>query len=150
MLYATPTFQVTTPRMINQNAPHELGRNREKMGAILPLHVLVIHQPHIGFVDQGTRLEAMSRPLTSHVASREAVEFVINDWSQAVESSAISITPGPEKLGHLATRWRSGLIVRWCGFPHCNDLRTLARSCGLFTQSNACMIVLSRRLRLLI
>ena len=92
----------------------------------------------------------MTGALTFHVASRQAVEFVIDDGRQAVESSSISITPGPEKLGHLATRWRSGLIVRWCGFPHCKDLRTLARSCGLFTKSNACMIVLSRRLRLLI
>ena len=148
MQHIAPTFQVTAPRMIDQNASHQLGRNREKMGAILPLHVLVIHQAHVGFVDQGTRLQAMSRPLTSHVASRQAVEFVINDGSQAVESSAISITPGPEKLGHLATRWRSGLIVRWCGFPH-SDLRPWP-PCGLFRKSYTRMIVLSRRLRLLI
>jgi hypothetical protein len=54
----------------------------------------------------------MNGALTFHVASRQAVEFVINDGRQAVESSSISITPGPEKLGYLATRWRSGLIVR--------------------------------------
>jgi len=80
---------------------------------------------------------AAESAVTFHVASRQAVEFVINDGSQAVESSSISITPGPEKLGHLATRWRSGLFVWWCGFPHCNYVRTLARSCGLFTKSNA-------------
>jgi hypothetical protein len=79
----------------------------------------------------------MTGALTFHVASRQAVKFVIDDWRQAVKSSSISITPGPEKLGHLATMWGSGLIVRWCGFPHCNDLRTLAHSCGLFTKSNA-------------
>ena len=90
------------------------------MGAILPLHALVIHQSHVGFVDQSGGLQAMTGALTFHVASRQAVEFVINDGRQAVESSSISITPGPEKLGHLATKWRSGLIVRWCGFPHCN------------------------------
>src|ERR1019366_5737450 len=111
MLYATPTFQVTTPRVVNQNAPHQLGRNGEKVGAILPLHALVIHQSHVGFVDQSGGLQAMTGTFTFHVASRQAVEFVIDDWSQAVESSSISITPGSEKLGHVATRWRSGLIV---------------------------------------
>jgi hypothetical protein len=28
------------PRMIRQNAPHQLGRDSEKMDAILPLHAL--------------------------------------------------------------------------------------------------------------
>src|SRR5664279_87951 len=106
------------------------------MGAILPLHVLVIHQPHVGFVDQSGGLQTMTEALTSHVASREAMEFVINDRRQAVESDSISITPSPEKLGHLTTRWRSGLVVRWCEFPHCSYLRTHACSCGLFTKSN--------------
>jgi hypothetical protein len=53
----------------------------------------------------------MTGALTFHVASGKAVEFVIDDWSQAVESSSISITPGSEKLGHLATRWLSGPVV---------------------------------------
>src|SRR5674476_372163 len=97
------------------------------MGPILPLHALVIHQAHVGFVDQGGGLQAMTGALTFHVASRQAVEFVIDDWSQAVESSSISITPGPEKLGHLATRRRSGLFVRWCGLPHGTDLGILTR-----------------------
>src|ERR1017187_4464999 len=148
MQHIAPAFQVMAPRVVNQNAPHQLARNREKMGAILPLHALVIHQSHVGFVDQGGGLQAMTGALTFHVASRQAVKFVIDDWSQAVESSSISITPGPEKLGHLATRWRSGLIVRWCGFPH-SDLRPWP-PCSLFRKSYTRMIVLSRRLRLLI
>jgi hypothetical protein len=111
MLQATSPFQVVAARVLNQNAPHQLGRNRKKMSAVLPIHPLVIHQAHVGFIDQSGGLQAMTGALTFHVASGKAVEFVIDDWSQAVESSSISITPGSEKLGHLATRWLSGPVV---------------------------------------
>src|ERR1022692_449658 len=111
MQHIAPTFQVTAPRMINQNAPHQLGRNREKMGAILPLHVLVIHQPHIGFVDQSGGLQAMTGAFSFHVSSREAMEFAINDGRKAVERGSVSITPGSKQLTHLANRWPSGPVV---------------------------------------
>jgi len=71
-------------RVLNQNAPHQLGRNRKKMSAVLPIHPLVIHQAHVGFIDQSGGLQAMTGALTFHVASGKAVEFVIDDWSQAV------------------------------------------------------------------
>jgi hypothetical protein len=81
------------------------------MCAVLPLHSLVIHQAHVGFIDQSGGLQAVTGTLTSHVASRQTVEFVIDDWSQTVERRSISITPGPEKLGYLATRWLSGPVA---------------------------------------
>ena len=73
VLHAAPAFQVVAPRMLHQNAPHQLGRNREEMRAILPLHPLIIHQAHVGFIDQGRRLEAVAGPLTFHIAARQAV-----------------------------------------------------------------------------
>src|ERR1017187_7153434 len=111
MLYATPTFQVTTPRMINQNAPHELGRNREKMDAMLPLRVLVIHQPHIGFVNQSGGLQALTGAFSFHVSSREAMEFAINDGRKLVERCSIPVTLGSKQLSHVANRWPSGPVV---------------------------------------
>ena len=71
--------------MFHQNAPHQLGRNREKMGTILPLHALVVHQSNVGFVNQGGCLQAVTGALASHVASRKAAEFVIDDRGQSVE-----------------------------------------------------------------
>src|SRR5262249_28941903 len=38
-----PAFPVAAPRMCDQNAPHHLGQDGEEVGAILPLHSLVIH-----------------------------------------------------------------------------------------------------------
>jgi hypothetical protein len=43
----------------------------------------------------------MSRPLASHVATREAVEFVINDRSQLVERGSISVAPGAKESAHI-------------------------------------------------
>src|ERR1035437_9244874 len=81
----------------------------------------------LGLIDQGTCLEAMSRPLASHVAPCEAVEFVINDGGQPVERAAVSVTPGSEQPAHLPTRWRFILlVVRSCCLPHCPHLGNLS------------------------
>ena len=56
VLDAAPAFQVVAPRMVNQNPPHELRRNGEEVGAVLPAHALVVHQPQVSFVDQGRGL----------------------------------------------------------------------------------------------
>ena len=114
MLHAAAAFQVMAPGMVDQNAPHHLGRNGEKMGTILPLHVLVIHQAHVGFVDQSGGLQAIAGAFASHVAARQAVEFVINDWGQL--SRALDLRhsrPGETRsLGHeVAFRSRRPAVV---------------------------------------
>jgi hypothetical protein len=52
------------------------------MRAVLPLHAIVIDQPHISFVDQCSCLEAVTGPLAPHVAPCKRVEFVVNDRRQ--------------------------------------------------------------------
>jgi hypothetical protein len=39
-----------------QNAPHELGRNTEEMGAVLPSHWLDAHQSQESLIHQSGRL----------------------------------------------------------------------------------------------
>ena len=98
VLHAAAALQVVTPRMLHQNAPHHLGRNREEMRAILPLHALVIHQAHVGFIDQRGGLQAVPRALALHVAARQTAQFVINDGSQLFERALVSAAPGAEQL----------------------------------------------------
>ena len=97
-LQAASAFQIMAARMIYQNAPHHRGGNGEKMGAILPLHSFIIHQPHMGFIHQGRGLEAMSRTLALHVPASQAMELVVNDGRQTVEGALISVAPGAEDL----------------------------------------------------
>ena len=87
--------------MLNQNAPHQLGRNREKMCAILPVHALVIDQAHVGFIDQGRGLETVAGALAFHVAPRQAVQFVINDGGQPLERALISVAPGAQERAYV-------------------------------------------------
>ena len=46
------------------------------MGAILPLHALIVHQAHVGFVNQSRRLKAVAGALALHVAACQAVQLV--------------------------------------------------------------------------
>src|SRR5580692_3770398 len=89
------------------------------MGAILPLHALVIHQAHVGFIDQSCGLKAVSGTLASHVVTCETAEFLIDDWGQPVERGSVSVTPGAKQAADL-TDWRllSLIVSRQCGFLH--------------------------------
>src|SRR5271156_1510114 len=129
MLHAAPAFQVMAPRMFNQNAPHQLSRNREKMSAVLPLHAFVIHQAHVGLVDQGRGLEAMTGPLVFHIALCETMEFVIDDGREPIQRVSVSVTPSSEQPAHLSTRWGIRVIVlRLDWLPHSPPLRNLSPS----------------------
>jgi hypothetical protein len=57
VLYLTASFQVILrAREIHENAPHQVGRDGEKMRTVLPLHLTGVDQPHVGFVNQSRRL----------------------------------------------------------------------------------------------
>ncbi len=73
------------------------------MGAILPLHAFVVHQAHVGFVDQGGRLQCVAWALALHIAVGQAAEFVVNDRRQAIERALVSIAPGAQEPCHFAS-----------------------------------------------
>src|SRR5271157_88468 len=90
------------------------------MGAILPLHALIIHQAHVGLIHQGRRLEAMAGALAFHVAPRQAAQLVIDDRRQPVERASVSVTPSSEQQAHFSNWRRLSLMVVWlCWLPHC-------------------------------
>src|SRR5215471_4167820 len=93
MLKTGSTFYIVAAGVIDENTPHHLGRNGKKMGSILPLHALVIHQTQVGFVHQGAGLERMARALALHIIVRQATELLINDGRQVVECVLVSIAP---------------------------------------------------------
>src|SRR5439155_846103 len=51
-LHSTPSLEVA-PRAgeIHQDSPHQLCRNREEVGAVLPAYLACINQPKVSFVD---------------------------------------------------------------------------------------------------
>src|SRR5215470_7554922 len=101
MLHTGAALDVAGASMIHQYAPHDLSRNCEEVGAILPLHPLVMHQAHIRFVYQGGRLEGVAGPLALHVVVSQAAELFINDRSQTIQRALISRAPGAKELAYL-------------------------------------------------
>ena len=87
--------------MLDQNTAHQLRGYCEEMGAILPLHPLVIHQADIGLIDQRGRLKVVVAALASHVAVRQPAELRIDDRRQLAKGELVAVTPGTEKLADL-------------------------------------------------
>ena len=46
--------------VVHQDAAHHLGSQPEKLSAISPVHVALVHQPQISLVDQCGRLKSMA------------------------------------------------------------------------------------------
>src|SRR5580704_683074 len=101
VLDAAPAFQVVAPRVINQNSSHELRRHGEEMGAVLPAHALVIHQPQVSLVDQGSGLQTVASAFRPQVVPGEPAQFVIHDRCQLIEGILISVAPGAEQYAHV-------------------------------------------------
>ena len=72
------------------------------MGAILPLHALIIHQAHVGLINQSRRLEAVAGALAFHVAAGQTAKLVINDGGQPREGALVSVAPGAEECTYVA------------------------------------------------
>ena len=104
--------------MLHQNAPHHLGRDREKVSAILPLHALIIHQPRVGFIHQRRGLQAMTGALRAHIAARQAAKLLIHDGSQFFERAPVSFTPGAEQRADVVHGRFTWLFTGLCRFAH--------------------------------
>jgi hypothetical protein len=110
LLRAAATLCIrVTPRVIDQNAPHDLRGDREKVRTIGPVDVPLIDQANVGFVDEGGGLECVTSSLPAHVAAREAMQFFIDQRVQLVECRLIPVAPLSEQLGDLMLVFRCQL-----------------------------------------
>ncbi len=80
-------------RMVHQDAPHQLARQGKEVGAILPMHMSLINQSQVSFVDQSRSLQGVTTILPPHVMVSKPVQFFINEVRQLVERSLVSTTP---------------------------------------------------------
>ena len=72
------------------------------MGAVLPLHPLIVDQANVSLIDQGRRLERVAWAFALQIAVSQAVEFVINDGGQPFERALISFAPGAQERAYVA------------------------------------------------
>ena len=82
-----------SPRVIDQDASHDLGGDCEEVRAIRPVHILLIDQSDVSFVYQGSRLKGVVFSLAAHVTAGEAVELVVDQRVQLVQSGLVPFAP---------------------------------------------------------
>jgi len=87
---STTLFGFVSSRMIGQDLPHQARGDAHEVRAIPITRLILCDQPEISLVDQGGRLERVSRPLTTYVRIRQASQFSINQRHQTIESSLIA------------------------------------------------------------
>ena len=81
------------PGVVHQDSPHHLRRNREEVAAVLPVHVALAEQLHVGFVDHGRGLEAIGSPFAGQLPRGEQPQFLINDRNEPIECIAVAALP---------------------------------------------------------
>jgi len=91
--------------VVDQDLTHDLRRYSHEMGSTVVIRLILIHQPHIGFVDQGRRLQSVGGALVAHVPPREFPEFGVQQRHQTIKRSSIA-------SGEVPQETRDGLIVR--------------------------------------
>ena len=68
MRASTPLLIAASATRVYENPPHDTGRHRKEMRAILPLHVANIDEPQVRLVDERGWLERVAVTFMPHVA----------------------------------------------------------------------------------
>jgi hypothetical protein len=91
--------------ILDQNAPHSFRGSGEEMAAAVPvLGLLDIHQPEVGFVDQGRGLERLPGLLLGEFLRRELAQLLIDQGQELLRGVRIATLNGGQDLRNLAHR----------------------------------------------
>ncbi len=102
--------------IIHQDAAHEPSADREEMSTVVPLDVLNVDEPEIGFVDQRGGLQSVAATLVHQAALRDLAQLRINQDKDSLQSVAISAAPGSQQPGNFRRRGRTQFGPPFPGF----------------------------------
>ena len=88
-------------RGIDENSPHDRRGDREKVGAVLPVHGAGVHQPHVRFVHERGRIRAGAGPFLPDVLPSEPAQVVVDERRQALERRLVAATPRFEQCRYV-------------------------------------------------
>jgi hypothetical protein len=103
------------------------------MRAVLPLHLTEIDQPHVGFVDEGGRLQRVARPLPGHLPACQSSQLPMDDRNELLQRLFVAIFPSDEEMrddlaGHIGhgdqprfVRENGFYSTRWLDEPVTQD-----------------------------
>src|ERR1700693_1113165 len=64
--------------VIHQNAPHQLCGDGKEVRAVLPVDLPGVYQSQVGFVDERSRLQRVTRTLSKHVPPSQAAQLLMD------------------------------------------------------------------------
>jgi hypothetical protein len=82
--------------VIDQQPPHDGGRDAKKLCTVLPLDAVLRGEPQIDLVHQGRGAKRVIRSLAGQVASRLLSQLFVNERDQLLGGFGITGAPGPE------------------------------------------------------
>src|SRR5690349_4815646 len=86
-------FPQLTPRVVDENPPHQLRGNREEVSAVLPVHFSLGEQLDVSLIDDGGGLQPVVAPLARQLPRGNRPEFLVDDRDQAVERLTVPVFP---------------------------------------------------------
>ena len=98
------------------------------MRPVLPVDVLDVDQAQIGFVDQFGRLHAVVRTIAVQAPAGDALQLIVDERHQRIESRLVSLAPGSEENRHLVGRAQNSCILT--GFRVVSVSAVAFRLCG--------------------
>jgi len=80
--------------------------------AIFPMHMFLIDEANVSFINQGRGLERVPLSLSVHISAGHLMKFVIDQRVQLVERSLVPLAPLGEQMSYFVQRGRGAFHVR--------------------------------------
>ena len=82
--------------MVDQNVPHQLGGDTEKVSPVLPLGSVLPDQTKVRLVNQRGALQGVVAALALKITARHAAQLAVNKWDQGIPCVLIAMPPVTE------------------------------------------------------
>lgn len=81
--HVSPALEgVMRPRVVDEDPPHDVCRNREELRPILPSDLTLVNDPEVGLVDQRRRGHRVVRAFPLKIATRQPTQLAVNRLDQ--------------------------------------------------------------------
>lgn len=102
--HSRPLGRLTCPRVIHQDSPHKLRGYAQKMCAVFPIRVILLHQAQIDFVNEGRGLDSMSCTLRPKIVIGNCSQIPINQRDEPAQSIFVPELQLVKQQGYFAGR----------------------------------------------
>src|SRR6266496_1197685 len=76
--------------MVQQDAAHQGSGNREKVAAVVILHLALSNETQVRLIDEGGGLQSVTGALAAHAGGSQAAEFIVNQRDELVSGLGIA------------------------------------------------------------